>query len=29
VMFLYFKTIGGYKPLSIEEMAGGVQGPVV
>ena len=28
VMFLYFKTIGGYKPLSIEEMAGGVQGPV-
>ena len=29
MMFLYFKTIGGYKPLSIEEMAGGVQGPVV
>ncbi|RYD47090.1 MAG: hypothetical protein EOP85_06135 [Verrucomicrobiaceae bacterium] len=28
IMFLYFKTIGGYRPLSIEEMAGGVKGPV-
>jgi len=28
LMFLYFKTIGGYRPLSIEEMTGGVQGPV-
>ncbi|MGJ8644014.1 MAG: MFS transporter [Luteolibacter sp.] len=29
ILFLYFKTIGGYKPLNIEEMAGGVEGPVV
>lgn len=28
LMFLYFKTLGGYKPLSMEEMSGGVQGPV-
>ena len=28
LMFLYFRTLGGYKPLSIEEMAGGVEGPV-
>jgi MFS family permease len=28
LMLLYFKTIGGYKPLSMEEMAGGVEGPV-
>lgn len=28
LMFIYFKTIGGYKPMSIEEMSGGVQGPV-
>jgi hypothetical protein len=28
LMFLYFKTIGGYKPLSIEQMSGGVEGPV-
>lgn len=29
LLFIYFKTVGGYRPLSIEEMAGGVQGPVV
>ncbi|MBG7606897.1 MAG: MFS transporter [Verrucomicrobia bacterium] len=28
ILFIYFKSIGGYKPLSIEEMAGGVEGPV-
>lgn len=28
LLMLYFRTIGGYKPLSIEEMAGGVEGPV-
>jgi hypothetical protein len=28
LLFIYFKTVGGYRPLSIEEMAGGVQGPV-
>ena len=28
LMFIYFKTIGGYKPMSIEEMSGGVRGPV-
>lgn len=28
LLFIYFKTIGGYKPLSMEEMAGGVEGPV-
>jgi hypothetical protein len=25
----YFKTIGGYRPMNIEELAGGVEGPVV
>ena len=31
LLLLYFKTIGGYKPLSIspEKAAGGVEGPVV
>jgi MFS family permease len=31
LLFIYFKTIGGYKPLSItpEQAAGGVPGPVV
>jgi hypothetical protein len=31
LLFLYFKTIGGYKPLRItpEQAAGGVPGPVV
>ncbi len=28
LLLLYFKTIGGYKPLSLEKMAGGVEGPV-
>ncbi len=28
LLFIYFKTIGGYRPLSMEEMAGGVEGPV-
>lgn len=28
LLFIYFKTIGGYRPLGIEEMAGGVKGPV-
>ncbi|MES2474261.1 MAG: MFS transporter [Verrucomicrobiota bacterium] len=27
LLLLYFRTIGGYKPLSLEKMAGGVQGP--
>ncbi|MDP4626385.1 MAG: MFS transporter [Akkermansiaceae bacterium] len=27
-LFLYFRKIGGYKPLSIEKLTGGVQGPV-
>jgi len=28
LLFIYFKTIGGYRPLSMEEMSGGVEGPV-
>ena len=28
-LFIYFKTVGGYRPLTIEEVTGGVQGPVV
>lgn len=28
LLFFYFRSIGGYKPLSIEEMSGGVEGPV-
>ncbi len=28
LIFIYFKTIGGYRPLSMEEMSGGVEGPV-
>jgi len=27
-LFLYFRRIGGYKPLSLEKMSGGVEGPV-
>lgn len=29
LLLIYFKTVGGYRPLSIEKMAGGVEGPVV
>ncbi|MEO5914984.1 MAG: MFS transporter [Luteolibacter sp.] len=29
LLFLYFKSIGGYRPMNIEELAGGVEGPVV
>lgn len=28
LLLVYFKAIGGYRPLSIEKMAGGIQGPV-
>ncbi|MEP2774577.1 MAG: MFS transporter [Luteolibacter sp.] len=28
LLFIYFKSIGGYRPLDIEEIAGGVEGPV-
>lgn len=28
VLFLYFRSIGGYKPLNIEVLSGGVEGPV-
>ena len=29
LMFLYFKTIGGYKPVHIaEELTGGIEGPM-
>jgi len=27
-LFIYFRRIGGYKPLSLEKMSGGVEGPV-
>jgi hypothetical protein len=27
-LMLYFRSIGGYRPLSIEEVSGGVKGPV-
>jgi len=27
-LFLYFRRIGGYRPISIEEVSGGVNGPV-
>ncbi len=29
LLFLYFKTLGGYRPMSIEELSGGVEGPVL
>jgi DHA2 family metal-tetracycline-proton antiporter-like MFS transporter len=28
LLMLYFRSIGGYRPLSIEEVSGGVEGPV-
>ena len=28
LLMLYFRKIGGYRPLSIEEVSGGVEGPV-
>ncbi len=28
MLFFYFRSIGGYKPLSLEQMSGGVEGPV-
>ena len=28
LMLIYFKTVGGYRPLSMEEVSGGVEGPV-
>jgi len=28
-LMLYFRAIGGYRPLSIEEVSGGVKGPVL
>ncbi len=28
LLMLYFRSVGGYRPLSIEEVSGGVEGPV-
>jgi len=28
LLFFYFRRIGGYRPLSLEQMTGGVEGPV-
>ena len=29
LLFLYFRTLGGYRPMNIEELSGGIEGPVV